>query len=113
MPDCVLFDAAFQAFRVAEISKKYSLACPLFMNTQKVPQSNYKKALSVKKAFRRFEDIKAEFFRIQWTEDKEVLYYTKIVLVAAFASAMLLYFADLFVQKSLFALNYLLSLIIG
>ncbi len=83
------------------------------MDTQKVPQSSYKKALSMKKAFRRFEDIKAEFFRIQWTEDKEVLYYTKIVLIAAFASGMLLYVADLFVQKSLFAMNYLLRLILG
>ncbi len=83
------------------------------MDTQKTREVSYKKALSFKKAFRRFEDIKAEFFRIQWTEEKEVLHYTKIVLLATFVSGMLLYVADLIVQRGLSGINFLLKLILG
>lgn len=83
------------------------------MEAQKIRDAQYKKAASLKKAFRRFEDVKTEFKRIQWTEDKEVLYYTKIVLLATFISGMVLYIADLIVQQGLSAINFLLRLVLG
>ena len=70
-------------------------------------------AFSLKKAFRRFEDLKAEFFRIQWTEDGGVGNMTKIVVLATFVCGMVLYVADLFVQRLLFGIDGLFRLIFG
>ncbi len=84
-----------------------------FVDTQKNREIQYKKAVSFKKAFRRFEDVKAEFFRIQWTEEKEVFHYTKIVLLATFISGMLLYIADVIAQQGLSGISFLLKMILG
>lgn len=68
---------------------------------------------SVKKAFRRFEDIKAEFVKIQWTEDGEVISYAKIVVIATFVSGMVLYVADLFVHRTLSGFDAILRAFFG
>jgi len=68
---------------------------------------------SVKKAFRRFEDVKSEFFRIEWLEGGDIKGYTKIVILAILMCGMLLYIADLFVQGALFGINTILRMIFG
>ncbi len=83
------------------------------MDRHKAREENYKKARSFKKAFRRFEDVKTEFFRIQWTEDKKVWYYTRIVLISVCLSGVLLYLADLIVQKGLSVVSFLLRMVLG
>ena len=70
-------------------------------------------AFSMKRAFRRFEDLKAEFFRIQWTEETSVSYMTKVVVVATFVCGMVLYIADLIVQRALIGVDGVLRLIFG
>jgi preprotein translocase subunit SecE len=80
------------------------------METQKnIPQS----ASRLKKAYRRFEDIKQEFFRIQWTEEKEVITYAKVVVLATFVFGMLLYVTDVFVQRALQGVNVILRALFG
>jgi preprotein translocase subunit SecE len=68
---------------------------------------------SIKKAFRRLEDVKAEFFRIQWTEEGEVSGYAKVVVLATFVCGMLLYVADLFVQRTLYGVDGILRFFFG
>jgi len=69
--------------------------------------------ISLKKAFRRFEDVKAEFFRIQWIEEGSVVNYAKIVILATFVCGMLLYIADLFVRGVLAGFDGFLRMIFG
>lgn len=68
---------------------------------------------TLRKAFRSLEDMKIEFKKIQWTEDKKIQEYAKIVVLATFASGMVLYFADVIVHKFLWALNACLRMLFG
>ena len=70
-------------------------------------------AFSMKRAFRRFEDLKGEFLRIQWTEENSVSYMTKVVVLATFVCGMVLYVADLIVQRALIGVNGILRLMFG
>lgn len=81
------------------------------METQK--SSPQAQSYSLKKAFRKFEDIKAEFMKIDWIEEGEVTTYAKIVVLATFISGMVLYFADLVVQRALSGFEAILKLIFG
>jgi preprotein translocase subunit SecE len=67
----------------------------------------------LKRAFRRFEDIKAEFMKIEWTEEGQVATYAKIVVLATFMSGMVLYLADLVIQRTLYGFQAILRLIFG
>jgi len=69
--------------------------------------------ISLKKAFRRFEDVKSEFSRIQWIEEGTALGYAKVVILATFVCGMLLYIADLFVQGLLTGIDGFLRMIFG
>lgn len=68
---------------------------------------------SLKKAFRRFEDIKVEFKKIQWTEEKKPQEYAKVVVLATLLSGMVLYCADVVVHKMLWLINSFLRLLFG
>lgn len=72
-----------------------------------------KTSFSLKGAFRRLEDLKAEFVRIQWTENGKVMDYAKVVVLATFVCGMILYIADLVVQRSLLGISAILRLIFG
>ncbi len=82
------------------------------MDTQKMSSTKVS-SFSVRKAFRRFEDLKAEFFRVQWTEENNVLSMAKVVVVATFVCGMVLYLADLIVQRALTGMDSILRLIFG
>lgn len=83
------------------------------MEPQKSVNSARQTSYSMKKSFRRFEDLKAEFLRIQWTEEGGVIDKAKIVVLATFVCGMVLYIADLVVQRSLIGMNSILRLIFG
>ena len=70
-------------------------------------------AFSMKRAFRRFEDLKVEFLRIQWTDEGSVSDMTKVVVLATFVCGMVLYIADLIVQRTLIGVDGVLRLIFG
>jgi preprotein translocase SecE subunit len=67
----------------------------------------------VKKTYEYFEDIKAEFGRISWTDGEEVLTYAKVVVGSMFVFGMLIYLTDLVVHRVLGGLNALFTLIVG
>ncbi len=67
----------------------------------------------LKKFWKSFEEIKAEFSRIQWSEEGEVHKTAKVVVVATFASGLVLYGADLILRSALHGLGALFQAIIG
>jgi preprotein translocase subunit SecE len=83
------------------------------MEVQKNPSSGNVPLFSMRKLFRRFEDLKAEFLRIQWTEEGEVSHIAKVVVLATFVCGMVLYIADLIVQRALVGVDSILRLIFG
>jgi preprotein translocase subunit SecE len=83
------------------------------MEPQKSQGTARPSPLSIKKAFRRFEDLKSEFVRIQWTEEGQVLGYAKVVVLATFICGMLLYITDLIVQRTLIGFDGILRMIFG
>lgn len=66
-----------------------------------------------KKTYEYFEDIKAEFGKISWTEGGEVLTYAKVVVGSMFVFGMLIYLTDLVVHRMLGGLDSLFKLIVG
>ena len=54
------------------------------------------------------EGIKAEFYRVSWTSRKELMSYTKMVVLATFISGFAVFGVDLLLQKllSLLGLAY-------
>lgn len=83
------------------------------METQKTSTAPRVSPFSMKKAFRRFEDLKTEFFRVQWTEEGDVTSMAKVVVLATFVCGMVLYLADLVVQRALIGVDGVLRLIFG
>lgn len=68
---------------------------------------------SLRKAFRRLEDMKIEFKKIQWVEGKRTQEYAKVVVLATFISGVVLYLADVFAHKSLWSINAILRMLFG
>ena len=66
-----------------------------------------------KKTYEYFEDIKAEFGKISWTEGGEVMTYAKVVVGSMFVFGMLIYLTDLVVHRVLGGLDGLFKLIVG
>jgi preprotein translocase subunit SecE len=70
-------------------------------------------AYPIKKTYEYFEEIKAEFTKISWTEGPEVFTYAKVVVGSTFVFGMLIYLTDLVVHRMLFGLDSLFKLIVG
>ena len=100
-----VYKQILKVLRVAQIELK-------FMENPK-NSSHVNAYASLKKAFRRFEDLKVEFKKIQWTEEKKPQEYAKVVVLATFFCGMLLYCADVVVHKSLWLINALLRFLFG
>lgn len=67
----------------------------------------------LKRAIEFFEEIKAEFLRINWTEGDEVLSYAKVVVISMFVFGMVIYVTDLVVNRGILGLDNLFKLIVG
>ena len=81
--------------------------------SQKQEGASKAQAQPIKKAYTYFEEIKAEFGKISWTEGGEVLTYAKVVVASTFAFGMLIYFTDLIVHRALAGLDVLFKIIVG
>ena len=92
------FRTRFDKVYVMDVSKKVS---------------NRDAYASLSKAFRRLEDMKVEFKKIQWVEGKKTQEYAKVVVLATFISGVVLYLADVFVHKSLALINTILHMLFG
>lgn len=67
----------------------------------------------IKKAYEYFEEVKAEFSKIQWTEGAEVLTLAKVVLMATFLFGMTIYVADLVIHRVLMSLDAIFKWVVG
>ena len=56
---------------------------------------------SLRGFFNYVENLKAEFFKIQWTEGKEIWQYAKVVVLSTFALGFGIYVIDVTIQKLL------------
>ena len=81
------------------------------METHK--SSQQASSFSLRRLFGRFEEVKAEFMKIEWAEEGKVAMYAKIVVLATFISGMVLYLADLVVQRMLVGCSGILRLLFG
>lgn len=70
-------------------------------------------AQPTKKAYEYFEDVKAEFAKISWTDGEEVMTYAKVVVGSMFVFGMLIYLTDLVIHRMLGGLDSLFKLIVG
>jgi len=70
-------------------------------------------AISSKKMFAFFGDVKIEFKKISWTSKGELQVYTKIVIAATFLFGLVVYFMDVLIQQCLSAINVVLRFITG
>ena len=71
------------------------------------------RSFSMRKAHEYIERIKQELTKIHWTDGAEVKVYAKVVVTATFAFGMLIYCADLFVQKFLLSFDTIFRWIFG
>jgi len=77
------------------------------MTQQRIP------AFTLKKVYEFFENCKAEFLKVQWTEGQEVWVYAKLVVFATFFFGLLLYVTDLVIHRSLMGIEAFFRLILG
>lgn len=71
------------------------------------------KDATFKKFWRSFEEFKAEFSRIQWSEEGEIVKTTRIVVISTFVSGLVLYGADLAMRNVLHGLEALFRVVVG
>ena len=84
------------------------------MTLEQKPQSAPKMpAQPLRKAYEFFEEVKAEFSKITWTEGDEVVTYAKAVVGSTFAFGLLIYVADLFIHRVLFGLDTIFKWVVG
>jgi preprotein translocase subunit SecE len=66
-----------------------------------------------KRAYEFVEDVKAEFLKIQWTENEEILAYAKVVLLTTFIFGMGIYIVDVVIQRLLMSLDVIFKWLVG
>lgn len=58
-------------------------------------------------------EVKSEINKISWTTKSELIFYTKVVVIATFVFGLSIYALDLFIQAVLNSLNLISNFIIG
>lgn len=82
--------------------------------TQHVSEASPKEIpVSSKKTLSFLDDIKAEFQKITWTSQEELLAYAKIVVGATFVFGIGIYMMDVLIQSFLAGLGNVVHLIAG
>jgi len=76
-------------------------------------QKEMKPKLTAERAYKYFENLKAEFQKIQWTEGEEVKVYAKVVVGATFVLGLAIYFADLIIHRVMFGLEAIYRFLFG
>jgi preprotein translocase SecE subunit len=79
------------------------------------PQSSSSspKKLSVKKIWKSFEEFKAEFSRIQWSEEANIFKTVRLIVGATFTCGLLLYGVDLVIRQLIAGLESIFMFIAG
>lgn len=84
------------------------------MTVEQKPQSAPRvPSQPLRRAYEYFEEVKAEFLKISWTDGQEVLACAKAVIGSTFVFGLLLYVADLFIQRTLFGLDTIFKWLVG
>jgi len=60
-----------------------------------------------------FGDVKAELFKIDWTDKEELKVYTRIVVIATFVLGLCIYGMDLLIRNVLVGMGAFVHLITG
>lgn len=76
-------------------------------------QQTTNKSSLLKRAYKYFEGVKAEFLRVQWTRREDIKTYTKAILISTFVFGMLIYFADLIIRQCVHGLDTIFQWIFG
>lgn len=76
-------------------------------------QKETRPKLTTGQAYKYFENLKAEFKKIQWTEGEEVKVYAKVVVGATFVLGLAIYFADLIIHRVMFGLEAIYRFLFG
>ena len=76
-------------------------------------KQNTTASFSLKRVHKLIEHMKSEFHKIQWTEETELRTCARIVVAATFVAGMVIYFADLIVQKVLHGFDVIFRFIFG
>ncbi len=79
------------------------------MTVKKARVTQEKNQAKVPNPFEFFGEVKGEFHKITWTSQEELKAYTKVVVVCTFLFGLGIYTADLVIQSTLFALNWLMG----
>jgi preprotein translocase subunit SecE len=69
--------------------------------------------MTARKLYQYFENLKAEFKKIQWVEDGDVKVYAKVVVGATFVLGLAIYFVDLIIHQVLQGLGTVYQLLFG
>lgn len=69
--------------------------------------------LKLKKAQEFVADVKSEIHKITWTNQEELIFYTKIVVFSTLSFGLGIYALDLTIQAVLNGLSYFMGLISG
>lgn len=67
--------------------------------------ASVKTGTSLKRAYAYFESIKEEFRKIEWTPPEEIRTYAKAVVACTFVFGMIIYGADIIIQRLLAVLE--------
>ena len=81
--------------------------------TRQIKDVSSKKKKSITSVFRFFGETKREFNTLSWTDKKELITATKVILISTFVSGFSVYFVDLLIQRLLSGINLLTQMIFG
>ena len=82
------------------------------MNAKKVSETKVKWNI-FRSTFRFFGSVKQELKKIAWTNRKDLIAYTKVILASTFIVSFLIYLVDLCIQKSLQVVHLVTQWIFG
>lgn len=82
------------------------------MNAKKATETKVKSNF-FRSMFRFFGSVKQELKKITWTNKKDLMSFTKVVLASMFIVSFLIYLVDLCIQKSLQVVHLITQWIFG
>ncbi len=84
----------------------------MFMNAKKMSDSRLKKNI-FSRAADFFGSIKQEFVKVSWVNKKDLINYTKVILVSTFTISFMIYIVDLCIQRGLGIVQFLTQWMFG
>ena len=66
-----------------------------------------------KKKYSYFRQVQQELKKVSWTSKKDIIFFTKVVLMATFLMGLTIYVADISIREILSLLSFLSRMIVG